>query len=230
MTTMQPVTNYFDADEIDKFEAMAAEWWSPTGRFRPLHRINPLRLAYIERGRPLRDLRVVDVGCGGGLLSESMACRGAVVTGIDRSRRSLAVATTHAAQSGVQVDYQLSDAESWAADHSASYDLVTCLEVLEHVPDVPRTVAACSALLKPGGRLYFATLNRTAISWVKAILGAEYLLGWLPKGTHDYQRFIRPSELYAAVRAAGMEVRGMRGLCFDLLGHRFYEGDDLSVN
>ncbi|MDX8412707.1 MAG: bifunctional 2-polyprenyl-6-hydroxyphenol methylase/3-demethylubiquinol 3-O-methyltransferase UbiG [Mariprofundales bacterium] len=230
MISLQPTTDYFDSTEIDKFEAIAAEWWSPTGRFRPLHRINPIRLDYLDRHTPLCGLQVVDVGCGGGLLAESMAQRGAVVTGIDRSKRSLAVAVTHAGQSNVDVNYQLSDGESWAEDHAGQYDVVTCLEVLEHVPDVPRTVAACSALLKPGGTFYFATLNRTAISWAKAIVGAEYLLGWLPKGTHNYQKFIRPSEMHAAVRAAGMEVQALRGLCFDLIGNRFYEGDDLSVN
>jgi len=230
MTAMQPVTSHFDPSEIEKFEAIASEWWSPTGRFRPLHRINPIRLDYIDRHTPLSGMLVVDIGCGGGLLAEGMALRGANVTGIDRSQKSLSVASLHAGQSDVDVNYRLSDAESWVEHHQAEYDVVTCLEVLEHVPDVPRTVAACSGLLKPGGSFYFATLNRTAISWLKAIVGAEYLLGWLPRGTHDYQKFIRPSEMHAALRAAGMEVKGLRGLCFDLIGNRFYEGDDLSVN
>ncbi len=219
MSAMQPASPYVNPAEIAKFEAIAAEWWNPEGRFRPLHRINPIRLDYIDRHTPLRGRKVVDVGCGGGLLAEGMARRGALVTGIDRSPKSLAVASLHAEQSQVEVSYLLSDAESLAAQRKGDFDVVTCLEVLEHVPDVPRTVAACGALLKPGGTFYFATLNRTPTAWIKAILGAEYLLGWLPRGTHDYQKFIRPSEM-----------RELRGLCFDVVGNRFYEGDDLSVN
>ena len=227
---MQPASPYVNPAEIAKFEAIAAEWWNPEGRFRPLHRINPIRLDYIDRHTPVRGRKVADIGCGGGLLAEGMARRGALVTGIDRSPKSLAVASLHAEQSQVEVSYLLSDAESLAAQRKGDFDVVTCLEVLEHVPDVPRTVAACGALLKPGGTLYFATLNRTPTAWIKAILGAEYLLGWLPRGTHDYQKFIRPSEMREALRGAGLEMRELRGLCFDVVGNRFYEGDDLSVN
>ncbi len=227
---MQPGQSAADADEIAKFEAIAAEWWDPEGRFKPLHRINPIRLDYIQCNTPLDGLGVLDVGCGGGLLAEAMARCGARVTGIDRAQKSLAVARHHATESGISVTYAEADAEGWAEQHAASYDVVTCLEVLEHVPDVPRTVAACAALLKPGGVFYFATLNRTVMSWLKAVIGAEYLLGWLPKGTHDYSRFIRPSEMQRALRGAGLETAGLRGLCFDLLSNRFYEGDDLSVN
>ncbi|MDQ6951307.1 MAG: bifunctional 2-polyprenyl-6-hydroxyphenol methylase/3-demethylubiquinol 3-O-methyltransferase UbiG [Mariprofundales bacterium] len=230
METLQPVSPHFDAEEIAKFEAMAAEWWDPEGRFRPLHRIQPIRLDYIGRHTPLHDTTVLDVGCGGGLLAESMAVRGAKVVGIDRSPKALAVARAHASQSGVVVEYVENDAEQWQQSHVGAYDIITCLEVLEHVPDVERTVAACAAMLKPGGTLYFATLNRTPVSWLKAIVGAEYLLGWLPKGTHDYQKFIRPSEMAQALKGAGLELANLRGLCFDLLGDRFYEGEDLSVN
>jgi len=230
MSALQPTPSAVDAAEIEKFEAIAAEWWNPEGRFRPLHRINPIRLEYIRRTTPLAGRRVLDVGCGGGLLAEAMAAAGAEVTAIDRSERSLAVARHHAEQQGVAVSYTLSDAETWARTHGEAYDLITCLEVLEHLPDVPRAVAACSAMLRSGGTFYFATINRTPTAWLKAILGAEYLLGWLPKGTHDYRRFIRPSELRGVLRDAGLEMRELRGLCFDPLANRFYEGDELSVN
>ncbi|RMH50054.1 MAG: bifunctional 2-polyprenyl-6-hydroxyphenol methylase/3-demethylubiquinol 3-O-methyltransferase UbiG [Zetaproteobacteria bacterium] len=220
-----------DRSEIDKFDALAAEWWDPEGRFRPLHRIQPIRLGYIRRtAAPLAGRRLLDVGCGGGLLAEALAAEGAEVTGIDRSERAIAIARSHAAQQGIAVDYAVSDAETWAETHQHAYDLITCLEVLEHLPDVPGTLAACSAMLQPGGLLFFATINRTPTAWLKAILGAEYLLGWLPRGTHDYRRFIRPSELQRALRGAGLTLRELRGLCFDPLANRFYEGEDLSVN
>ena len=220
----------FDHNEIAKFEAMAAEWWDPTGKFKPLHKINPLRLDYIARAVELPNSRVLDVGCGGGLLAEGMASRGASVTGIDRSPKALGVARLHAEQSGIHVHYEETDAESWAAQHEQAYDTITCLEVLEHVPDVPRTVAACARMLKPGGHLFFATLNRTPQAYIKAILGAEYLLGWLPKGTHEYTKFIRPSELVSALRGAALEVKEVRGMSYSLLGDRFSLSDDLSVN
>jgi len=230
MEKMQVPPPHFDSEEIAKFEAMSAEWWNPDGRFRPLHRINPIRLDYIGRYSPLPEARVLDVGCGGGLLAEGMAACGAQVTGIDRSPKALQVARLHGAQSGIAVEYIEDDAEQWQQHHAETYDVVTCLEVLEHVPDVARTVAACAAMVKPGGIFYFATLNRTPVSWMKAIVGAEYLLGWLPKGTHDYRKFIRPSEMAQALKGAGLELQQLRGLCFDLVGNRFYEGEDLSVN
>ena len=223
-------THTFDPSEIAKFEAMAAEWWDPTGKFKPLHRINPLRLDYIARAVDLPESHVLDVGCGGGLLAEGMAAKGATVTGLDRSPKALGVARLHAEQSGTPVTYEETDAETWATDHAATYDAVTCLEVLEHVPDVPRTVAACAAMLKPGGRFFFATLNRTPEAYLKAILGAEYIMGWLPKGTHEYAKFIRPSELVAALRMAGLEVRDMQGMSYSLLADRFSLSSDLSVN
>jgi len=221
---------HFDPAEVGKFEAMAAEWWDPTGKFRPLHRINPLRLNYIaERIDPSR-ARVLDVGCGGGLLAEGMAGLGAEVTGIDRSVKALSVATLHAQQNGIDVRYEASDAESWALEHAGSYDVVTCLEVLEHVPDVPRTVAACAAMLKPGGLFFFATLNRTPKAFLLAILGAEYVLGWLPKGTHRYDKFIRPSELNGALTAADLTIADLIGMSYQPLADTFRLSDDLDVN
>lgn len=220
----------FDPQEIEKFNAIAAEWWNPNGRFKPLHRINPLRVNYIADVVDLAAANVLDVGCGGGLLSESMAARGATVTGIDRSPKALGVAQAHAEQQGVSVDYQSSDAETWAETHAGAYDVVTCLEVLEHVPDVVRTVQACATMLKPGGHFFFATLNRTPVSYLKAIIGAEYVMGWLPKGTHQYSKFIRPSEMVTALREAGLEVQDMQGMSYQLLLDRFDLSDDLSVN
>ncbi len=221
---------HFDPDEIAKFEAMADEWWDPDGKFRPLHRINPLRTDYIAAHARLDGAALLDVGCGGGLLAEALAARGAKVAGIDRSARALAVARLHAEKSGADVAYHEADAETWAGDHAAAYDVVTCLEVLEHVPDVPRTVAACTRMLKPGGVFFFATINRTPTAWLKAILGAEYILGWLPKGTHQYEKFIRPSEMADALRAAGLRLRDLKGMSYALLADRFELSDDLSVN
>ncbi len=221
---------YFDPGEIRKFEAMAEQWWDPDGKFRPLHRINPLRLDYIARHAPLQGARVLDVGCGGGLLAEGMAVRGARVTGIDRSLRALAVARIHAERQGVEVRYEEADAQTWAREHAGCYDIVTCMEVLEHVPDVPGTVAACASMLKPGGQFFFATLNRTPQSFLKAILGAEYVLGWLPRGTHRYASFIRPSEMHAACRAAGLETRDLRGMSWRPFTGAFELSDDMSVN
>ena len=221
---------YVDQDEISRFEAMAAEWWDPKGKFKPLHQINPIRLDYIARQVDLSHAKVLDVGCGGGLLAEGMAKRGADVTGIDRSPKALSVARLHAEQSSVAVNYQENDAETWAESHQGTYDVVTCLEVLEHVPDVRRAVAACASMIKPGGLFFFATLNRTPESYVKAILGAEYVLGWLPKGTHQYKKFIRPSEMIEAVRKAGLEEKDMQGMSYALLGGNFYLSHDLNVN
>jgi ubiquinone biosynthesis O-methyltransferase len=219
-----------DPEEIRKFEALAEEWWDPTGRFHPLHRIQPLRIEYIAGRMDLQGRAILDVGCGGGLLAEALALRGARVTGIDRSPKALAVARMHAQKSGVEVSYHESDAQTWAERHSASYDAVTCMEVLEHVPDVEGTIRACAEMLKPGGILFFATLNRTPEAWLKAVIGAEYILGWLPKGTHRYSKFIRPSELHAACRAAGLEVCELRGMSYRFLTNRFELSDDLAVN
>jgi len=220
----------FDQDEIAKFEAMAEEWWDPKGKFKPLHQINPLRLDYIADTATLPGAMVLDVGCGGGLLAEGMAGHGAHVTGIDRSPRALGVARTHAEQAGVTVQYEENDAETWAESHAEHYDIVTCLEVLEHVPDVEGTVAACASMLKPGGHFFFATLNRTPTAYLKAIIGAEYILGWLPKGTHEYAKFIRPSEMHQALRQAGLNMQALHGMSYSILADRFSLSGDLSVN
>ena len=224
------ISQHYDPDEIAKFEAIAAEWWAPDGRFKPLHRINPLRLDYIDQYADLKDKHVLDVGCGGGLLAEGMAQRGASVTGIDRSPKALGVARTHAEQSQATVSYVESDAETWSLDHAEAYDVVTCLEVLEHVPDVPRTVAACASMVKADGFFFFATLNRTPMSYFKAILGAEYVLGWLPKGTHEYAKFIRPSEMKEALSQADLSIQDIQGMSYALLSDAFSLSDDLSVN
>jgi len=221
---------HFDPEEIKKFESMAEEWWSPTGKFKPLHRINPIRLDYIGRRTTLKGARALDVGCGGGLLAESLADRGAATTAIDRSAKALAVARIHAKKTGAKVRYETSDAQSWAVDHADAYDVITCMEVLEHVPDVPDTVAACATMLKPGGCFFFATLNRTPRAYAQAILGAEYVLGWLPKGTHRYARFIRPSEINAACRMTRLEVTDLHGMSYRVLADHFELSDDLSVN
>ncbi|MDQ6993789.1 MAG: bifunctional 2-polyprenyl-6-hydroxyphenol methylase/3-demethylubiquinol 3-O-methyltransferase UbiG [Mariprofundus sp.] len=221
---------HYDSNEIEKFEAMAEEWWDPQGKFKPLHRINPLRLDYINRAQALSGSTILDVGCGGGLLAENMAARGAHVTGIDRSPKALAIAKLHAEQSSIAVDYVENDAETWAKTHAESYDIVTCLEVLEHVPDVPGTIAACAAMIKPGGLFFFATMNRTPTAYLKAILGAEYILGWLPKGTHEYAKFIKPSEMNSALRDAKLEIKELRGMSYAILSDHFSLSNDLSVN
>lgn len=227
---MMETTAHFDPEEIAKFNAIAAEWWDPKGRFKPLHQINPLRLDYIADRADMKASHILDVGCGGGLLAEGMASRGATVTGLDRSEKALGVAKAHALESGIEVSYEFNDAESWAESHAEAYDVVTCLEVLEHVPDVPRTIAACAAMLKPGGKFFFATLNRTPTSYLKAIIGAEYILGWLPKGTHQYSKFIRPSEMVHAIRLSGVEVEEIRGMSYQMFTDQFSLSDDLSTN
>jgi len=223
-------SQHYDPEEIAKFEAIAAEWWAPDGRFKPLHRINPLRLDYIDLHLPLKGKQILDVGCGGGLLAESMATRGAQVTGLDRSPKALGVARAHAESNQVDVAYIESDAETHAKEHTGRYDAVTCLEVLEHVPDVARTIAACSEMIKPGGMFFFATLNRTPMAYLKGIIGAEYIMSWLPKGTHEYHKFIRPSEMHQAIQQAGMQVQDLQGMSYALLSDTFSLSSDLSVN
>jgi len=219
-----------DPGEIAKFEALAARWWDPTSEFRPLHEINPLRLDWIAARAPLSGKRVLDVGCGGGILAESMAARGAQVTGIDLGEAPLAVARLHLKESGRQVEYRKISAEDLAREQPGYFDVVTCLEMLEHVPDPASTIAACAQLAKPGGRVFFSTLNRNPKSWLFAIVGAEYVLRLLPRGTHDYMKFIRPSELERWARRAGLGVREYTGLHYNPLTQHYSLGPGVDVN
>jgi 2-polyprenyl-6-hydroxyphenyl methylase / 3-demethylubiquinone-9 3-methyltransferase len=220
-----------DSSEIAKFQALASRWWDPESEFRPLHQINPLRLEWINRLAPLTGRSVVDVGCGGGLLAEAMAGRGAEVLGIDLADKALKVAELHALESGARVAYRRISAEDLAEQRPASFDTVTCLEMLEHVPDPESTVRACAALARPGGWLFFSTINRNPKSFLFAIIGAEYVLRLLPRGTHDYAKFIRPSELAGAIRRCGLEMVDMTGLTYNPFT-RIYALDprDTSVN
>jgi len=220
-----------DQAEVDKFSALASSWWDPNGELKTLHDINPLRLDWIrEHAGGLNGRRILDVGCGAGLLSEAMAIEGAEVTGIDLAGESLQVARLHGLETGVKVDYQQTSAEEHAADHPAQYDLVTCMELLEHVPDPASVVRACGALVRPGGLVCFSTLNRNPKAFVLAILGAEYLLRMLPRGTHSYEHFIKPSELAAAARAAGLEPAALAGLEYNPLTRHYRVTRDTSVN
>ncbi|MDM7464204.1 MAG: bifunctional 2-polyprenyl-6-hydroxyphenol methylase/3-demethylubiquinol 3-O-methyltransferase UbiG [Tepidimonas taiwanensis] len=221
-----------DAAELAKFSELAHRWWDPDSEFRPLHQINPLRLGWIESvAGPLRGRAVLDVGCGGGILAEAMARQGAQVLGIDMADKPLKVAQLHALEHGVaDVRYRLVSAEQLAAEQPGQYDVVTCMEMLEHVPDPASVVAACATLVKPGGWVFFSTLNRNPKSFLFAIVGAEYVLRLLPRGTHEYGKFIRPSELAAFCRRAGLEVRATRGLTYNPLTRRYALTDDTSVN
>jgi 2-polyprenyl-6-hydroxyphenyl methylase/3-demethylubiquinone-9 3-methyltransferase len=221
----------FDPAELAKFSALAHRWWDPTSEFRPLHEINPLRLAHIERlAGGLAGKRVLDVGCGGGILAESMAARGAVVTGIDLADKPLKVATLHGMESGSRVEYRLIAAEALAAEAPQAFEVVTCMEMLEHVPDPASVVAACARLCKPGGHVFFSTINRNAKAFLLAIVGAEYVLGLLPRGTHEYARFIRPSELAAHCRAAGLALTELTGMTYNPISRVYALGSDVAVN
>jgi 2-polyprenyl-6-hydroxyphenyl methylase/3-demethylubiquinone-9 3-methyltransferase len=228
----QPDNNAANVDlqEIAKFEALAARWWDPESEFRPLHDINPLRLNYIDERVSLPGKRAIDVGCGGGLLTEGMARRSAIATGIDLGEAPLAVARLHAQQAGIEVEYLCQSAERMAAEHAASFDLVTCLEMLEHVPDPTAIVKACADLAKPGGQLFFSTINRNPKSFLFAIVGAEYVLNLLPRGTHEYTRFIRPSELAGWCRAADLDVVEIVGMSYNPLTHVSKLTPNVSVN
>ena len=220
-----------DPAELAKFSALAHRWWDPNSEFRPLHEINPLRLAHIARlAGGLAGKRVLDVGCGGGILAEAMAAEGAQVTGIDLAEKPLKVAALHKLESGREVDYRLCSAESLAAEMPGTFDLVTCMEMLEHVPDPASSVRACMQLAKPGGWVFFATLNRNPKSFLFAIVGAEYVLNLLPKGTHEYAKFIRPSELARWCRDAGLEVQDLTGMTYNPFSKVFSLGRDTDVN
>jgi 2-polyprenyl-6-hydroxyphenyl methylase/3-demethylubiquinone-9 3-methyltransferase len=219
-----------DPAEIAKFNAAAPRWWDPEGEFRPLHDLNPARLDYVESCAPLAGRRVLDVGCGGGLLSEGMAKRGARVTGIDLAPEALAVARLHAIESGTAVAYRQVAVETLAAEEPGAYDLVTCLEMLEHVPDPAAIVAALGRLARPGGDVVCSTINRNARAFALAIVGAEYLMRLLPAGTHRYARLVRPAELSRWARAAGLELQGLAGLAYDPFSRRARITNDVSVN
>jgi 2-polyprenyl-6-hydroxyphenyl methylase/3-demethylubiquinone-9 3-methyltransferase len=219
-----------DPHEIQKFSDLAHRWWDPTSEFRPLHDINPLRLEWINARALLSGRKVIDIGCGGGILAESMARKGADVTGIDLSEKALKVADLHSLESGVQVRYQLIAAEEMAAQEAGQYDVVTCMEMLEHVPDPASIVRAAATLVKPGGHVFFSTLNRNPKAYLYAVVGAEYLLRMLPKGTHDYDKFITPAELSQFVRQAGLQLDGMKGLGYNPLAKLYSLNGDTSVN
>ncbi|PUB77115.1 MAG: bifunctional 3-demethylubiquinol 3-O-methyltransferase/2-polyprenyl-6-hydroxyphenol methylase [gamma proteobacterium symbiont of Ctena orbiculata] len=219
-----------DHAEVSKFEELASRWWDPHSEFKPLHEINPLRLDYILRFTPLEGRRVLDVGCGGGILSESMAAHGAQVTGIDMGEAPLQVARLHLLESGLEINYERIPVERLAREQPESFDLITCMEMLEHVPDPTSVVSACARLVKPGGRLFFSTINRNPKSYLFTILGAEYLLKLLPKGTHDYAKFIRPSELHAWMRKAELNSLGMTGMGYNPLTQTYKLTDDVDVN
>ncbi|HEY3326942.1 MAG TPA: bifunctional 2-polyprenyl-6-hydroxyphenol methylase/3-demethylubiquinol 3-O-methyltransferase UbiG [Novimethylophilus sp.] len=219
-----------DPQELEKFAALAHRWWDAESEFKPLHDINPLRLDYIDRIAGLKGKTVLDVGCGGGILSEAMALRGAQVTGIDLGEKALKVAQLHRLESGVGVDYRLVSVEAMAAERPAGFDVVACMELLEHVPDPAAVVAACSMLVKPGGHVFLSTINRNPKSYLFAVIGAEYVLKLLPRGTHEYGKFIKPSELSACCRQAGLEVSDLAGMSYNLLTKRYWLDKDISVN
>jgi 2-polyprenyl-6-hydroxyphenyl methylase/3-demethylubiquinone-9 3-methyltransferase len=219
-----------DPAELQKFATLAHRWWDPSSEFKPLHDINPLRLDYIDRAVSLRDKQVIDIGCGGGILAESMAQRGAQVTGIDLGEKALKVAKLHQLESGVPVEYRLISVEAMAEAAPASFDVVTCMEMLEHVPDPESVVRACARLVKPGGKVFFSTLNRNPKSYLFAVIGAEYVLNMLPKGTHEYAKFIKPSELASWCRHAGLDVVELTGMTYNPLNQRYALGQDISVN
>jgi 2-polyprenyl-6-hydroxyphenyl methylase/3-demethylubiquinone-9 3-methyltransferase len=219
-----------DHNEISKFEELAHRWWDPDSEFKPLHDINPLRLDYIDARARIAGKQVLDVGCGGGILAESMARRGAEVTGIDMGETPLSVARLHMLESGVKVDYRRITAEELAEERPASFDVVTCMEMLEHVPDPGSVIAACARLVRPGGHVFFSTINRNPKAFLFAIVGAEYVLNMLPKGTHEFAKFIRPSELASWTRAAGLDVEDITGMTYNPLTRHYRLGRDVDVN
>lgn len=220
-----------DSAEIAKFEALASRWWDPNSEFKPLHEINPLRANFIDLHSPVAGKKVLDVGCGGGILTEALAQRGAWASGIDMGEAPLGVARLHAKESGLDIDYRQITAEELAEQEPGQYDVVTCLEMLEHVPDPASVVAACATLVRPGGDVYFSTINRNPKSYLFAIIGAEYVLKLLPKGTHDYAKLIRPSELATWMRAANLELGTLTGMTYNpLTKHYKLNANDVSVN
>ena len=219
-----------DELEIKKFENLASRWWDPNSEFKPLHDINPLRINYISRILNLAEKSVLDIGCGGGILAEGLAHHGALVTAIDMAEASLSVAKLHQLESNLEIDYRFCSAEDLAVEKPESYDVITCLEMLEHVPDPNSIVRSCFELVKPGGTVFFSTINRNPKSYLFAILGAEYVLNLLPKGTHEYAKFIRPSELASWCRKSGLELKEQIGMGYNPLKKRYFLQDNLDVN
>ncbi len=219
-----------DPAEIAKFDALANDWWNPLGAMKPLHQLNPLRLQVIQNQVTLQQKKVLDIGCGGGLLSEAMAGREALVTGIDLSEQLIKLARQHAQEQELTIDYHFIDSDAFCKSHPAAFDMVTCMELLEHVPEPEQLVQECAALVKPGGAVFFATLNRNLQSFLKAIIGAEYLLRLLPKGTHQYAQFIRPSELTLWASRSGLVLKGFQGIVYNPLIDKFSLSKDISVN
>lgn len=219
-----------DPAEVAKFDALADSWWDPEGQSKPLHQINPLRLQFIKDRTVLKAAKIVDVGCGGGILTESLAANGAEASGIDMGELPLEIARLHALEAGLKINYQQTTAEAMAANHPAEFDAVTCMEMLEHVPDPQAIIEACASMVKPGGDVYFSTLNRNPKAWLLAIVGAEYIANMLPKGTHDYARFIKPSELARACREAGLSVSAIAGISYHPLTRQYALTKDVDVN
>jgi 2-polyprenyl-6-hydroxyphenyl methylase/3-demethylubiquinone-9 3-methyltransferase len=219
-----------DPNEIEKFEKLASRWWDPHSEFKPLHDINPLRLDYIDRIAGLAGKQAIDVGCGGGLLTEAMAVRGAQVTGIDMGKAPLSVARLHRHESGLEIDYRQATAEQTASEFPGHFEVVTCLEMLEHVPDPAATIQALATLVTADGYVFMSTINRNPKAWLFAVVGAEYLLRMLPKGTHDYAKFIRPSEMESWARAAGLQLLDLTGMSYNPLTQEYRLGPDVSVN
>ena len=219
-----------DPVELEKFSKLAHRWWDPAGEFRPLHEINPLRLDWIAQHARLEGAAVLDVGCGGGILAEAMARRGAKVTGIDLSEKALKVAQLHLLESRLEVQYESVSVEDYGATHAGKFDVITCMELLEHVPEPAAMVAACARLVRPGGQVFFSTINRNPKSYLFAVIGAEYVLKLLPKGTHDYLRFIKPSELSRWCREAGLRIDELIGMSYNPITKRYRLGRDCDVN
>lgn len=230
MVETENTNSNVDANEINKFATLAHKWWDPESEFKPLHAINPLRLNWINDIQPLNGLNVLDVGCGGGILSESMALLGANVTGIDMGEKAIKIAKLHQLESGVVVDYELKAVEALASEKPASFDIVTCMEMLEHVPNPQSVIEACAQLVKPTGSVFFSTISRNPKAYLFAVLGAEYILNLLPKGTHDYAKFIKPSELSRMARDVGLTTSALKGMGYHPISDHYFLNDDASIN